>query len=241
MPLASHPPGRRQFVCGCCATFAVAALPARTMAADDPVVVPVEMAPFHTVPTGNRFADVISARIPPGKVGSWHRHAKDFAQIWMGVSETETTILGGKPVRFTSRKVGQTAFSNYASQPLVHNVSNVGDAEFHVMGIQLKDFAPDGHVLEQRPKPYESVMNNERLVGWRLTLEPGQTAPSIRQVGLAARFIVQSADVSEVYADGASHEMYLTHAEFLWLEPATSRTIINVGKSTLELIDFELR
>ena len=159
----------------------------------------------------------------------------------MGVSETETTILGEKPIRFTSRKVGQTAFSSYASQPLVHNVANVGDTEFHVMGIQLKDFAPSGRMLDQRPKPYETVTNNERLVGWRLTLEPGQTAPPIRQVGLVARFIVQSADVSEMYADGASHEMYLTHAEFLWLEPAMSRTVTNVGKTTLEFVDFELR
>lgn len=241
MPLASSLLARRHVVCGCCTTLAVSALSARTLAADEPVVVPVEIAPFHTVPTGNKFADVISARIPPGKVGSWHRHVRDFAQIWMGVSETETTVLGEKPVRFSSRKVGQTAFASYASKPLVHNVANVGETEFHVMGIQLKDFSPSEHMLEQRPKPYEVVIDNERLIGWRLTLEPGQAAPSIRQVGLVARFIVQSANVSEAYADGTSHEMYLKHAEFLWLEPAMSRTVANSGKTTLELVDFELK
>ena len=40
--------GRRQFLCGCCATLASVGLGARfAAAATDPVVVPVESAPFH--------------------------------------------------------------------------------------------------------------------------------------------------------------------------------------------------
>jgi len=40
--------GRRQFLCGCCATLASVGLrPRFAAAATDPVVVPVEGAPFH--------------------------------------------------------------------------------------------------------------------------------------------------------------------------------------------------
>ena len=40
--------GRRQFLCGCCATLTSVGLgPRFAAAATDPVVVPVESAPFH--------------------------------------------------------------------------------------------------------------------------------------------------------------------------------------------------
>ena len=234
-------PGRRQVLCGCCAVFGANAL-ARTAAAEaSPTVVPVELAPFHMISVSTNYWDVVSAKIPAGKVGSWHRHSRDFAQIYMATSPTETTILGGQPLSPPPRKIGQFAYINYAKTPLVHNVANVGTGDFHVMAIQLRDFLPGRFTPQARPVPYIVIVENGRLIGWRLTLEPGQKAPLINQSTPAARFVVQSGDIVESYPDQTNHELNLTHADYLSLPAGVSRAISNVGTTVVEIVEFELK
>ena len=233
--------GRRQFFCNCCAVWGVATLARTAMAESAPTVVPVELAPFHMVPVSNDYWDVISAKIPAGKVGSWHRHTRDFAQIFLAAAPVEVTNEGGQPFKPAPRTIGQFLYANYVKEPLVHNVANIGTGDFHVMGIQLQNFTPGRFAPRARPAPYAPIIDNERLIGWRLILEPGQKAPMITQSAPAARFTVQSGDVVETYTDQTSHELNLTHADYMSLPAGTSRAISNVGTTVVEIVEFELK
>ena len=74
--------GRRQFLCGCCATLTSVGLgPSFAAAATDQAVVPVESAPFHLQVFENDYVRFLNVLIPPSKVGAYHRHSIDFAQV----------------------------------------------------------------------------------------------------------------------------------------------------------------
>ncbi len=233
--------GKRQFLCGCCASLAAASVPRFAAAASDPTIVPVEMAPFHMLPFENEFVRLLNVKIPAGKVGSWHKHSLDFAQVYLGVSPIESTRLDGKPPSPFLPKLGEVVFTGYSKQSLVHQVANVGDGDFHTMAIEILD-APSGRFSPRsRPEPYTMVMDSERVLGWRLILQPGQSAPSITQTAPAVRFVVQGGDIVEGYPDQKSHELNLTHADFAWQSPGSSRSVANVGNSVMEFVEFELK
>ncbi len=231
--------GRRQFLCGCCTAIGSAALPSQ-LRAEDPNIVPVEMAPYHILPFKNEYAKFIVSRIPPGKIGSWHRHSRDFAFVYAQAPVVEVANLGKPPAKI-SRKTGEVVFANYSAQPLVHQITNIGEHDFHIMGIELLEGPVGRFTPQDRPPPYVKVMENERLIGWRLVLEPQQSADSIVQSAPAARFVVRSGTFVEGYPDKSSHELNLSAGDFAWIDSGVSREMKNVGSSTLELVEFELK
>ncbi len=103
--------GKRQFLCGCCASLAAASVPRFVAAASDPAIVPVEMAPFHMLPFESEYARLLNVKIPAGKIDSWHKHSLDFAQIHLEVPPVEVTLLGGKPPLTLRRTIGDVAFT----------------------------------------------------------------------------------------------------------------------------------
>ncbi|MGE7414494.1 hypothetical protein [Methylobacterium tarhaniae] len=232
-------PARRQFLCGCCASFGSAAFLLKTMAGS-PDILPLELAPYHVLPFDNQYARFIVSRIPPGKVGSWHRHLRDFAFVYVQAPLIEVAVLGKDPVR-TTRKVGEVVFANYSKQPIAHQIANIGDHDFHIMGIELLDGPPSRFTPQDRPPPYIKVTENDRIVGWRLVLEPQQSAPSITQAAPAARFVIRPGIFSEVYPEKTRHELNLSQGDFAWIDPGVSRAIENLGNSTIEFVEFEIK
>ena len=232
--------GRRQFLCGCCAVIGAAAVPGRVRAADNHEIVPVEFASFHDQTFKNDYLQFMNVTIPSGQIAAYHSHTKDFAQVYMAVSDAEGTPLGGKPV-ITPRKVGEVLFTNYTKKPIVHQVANVGASDFRIMGFELFDSEPGRFSPQARPEPYISVMDNHRVQAWRLILQPGQVAPAMTQAAPGVRIVVQGGMLVEGVQGKPDHKLNLKYGDFAWQNTGPVRTMRNVGTSTVELVEFELK
>ena len=236
--------GRRQFLCGCCATLASVGLrPRFAAAATDPVVVPVEGAPFHFEVFENEYVKFLNVFIPPGKVGAYHRHSIDFAYLVVEATDRlETTVLD-KPMGLVSLKPGQVVFTGYSKAPLIHQVANAGQSSFHVMGIEILDSQPGRFSPSTRTDvpAYASVLDNERVRGWRLMLQPGESAAAITQTAPGVRIVEQGGDIVESAREKPDHELNLNRGDFAWQAAGTTRTVRNVGTSPVEWIEFELK
>jgi len=103
------------------------------------------------------------------------------------------------------------------------------------------DALPGRFSPQARTDPYAMVTDNERVRGWRLTLQPGQSAPPVTQAAPGVRFVVQGGDIVEGCPDQKSHELNLGHADFAWQGPGPSRTVANVGDTIMEFVEFELK
>ena len=243
-PRAKSVTGRRQFLCGCCATLTSVGLRAGfAAAATDPVVVPVESAPFHCEAFENEYVRFLNVLIPPGKVAAYHRHSLDFAQVIVEATDRlEATVLD-KPMGLVSLKTGQVLFGGFSKVPFIHQVANAGQNSFHVMGIEILDSQPGRFSPSTRADvpAYTSVLDNERVRGWRLILQPGEAAAAITQTAPGVRIVVQGGDIVESSPEKPDHELNLNRGDFAWQAAGTPRAIRNVGSSPVEWVEFELK
>jgi mannose-6-phosphate isomerase-like protein (cupin superfamily) len=236
--------GRRQFLCGCCATIASVGSGARfAAAATAPVVVPVERAPFHLEVFENEYVRFLNVLIPPGKVGAYHRHSIDFAYLILeSTDRLEITVLD-KPMALVLLKTGQVVFGGYSKAPLIHQLVNAGQGSLHVNGIEIFDsqsgrFSPS---TRADVPAYTPVLDNERVRGWRLVLQPGESAAAITQTAPGIRMVVQGGDTVESARDEPDHELNLVRGDFVWQAAGTTRAVRNVGTSPVEWVEFELK
>jgi hypothetical protein len=174
-------------------------------------------------------------------VGAYHRHSIDFAQLIVEATDRlEVTVLD-KPMALVSLKMGQVLFSGYSKVPLIHQVANAGQSSFHVMGIELLDSEPGRFSPSTRTDvpAYSLVLDNERVRGWRLVLQPGESAAAITQTAPGVRIVEQGGDTLESAV--TDHELNLVRGDFVWQAAGTTRAVRNVGTSAVEWVEFELK
>ena len=88
---------------------------------------------------------------------------------------------------------------------------------------------------------YAQVLDNERVRGWRLVLEPGQSVAAITQKAPGIRVVVDGGELSENVPGQAERAMAPKSGEFFWQEPGVTRAIRNTGTSRIQLVEFELK
>jgi hypothetical protein len=140
-------------------------------------------------------------------------------------------------------KTGQVVFGGYSKAPLIHQVANAVQSSFHVMGIEILDSQPGRFSPSRRTDvpAYTSVLDNERVRGWRLILQPGESAPSIVQTAPGVRIVVQGGDIVEIAQEKPDHELNLSRGDFVWQAAGMTRAVRNAGTSPVEWVEFELK
>ena len=133
------------------------------------------------------------------------------------------------------RKVGEVLFTNYAKQPVVHQVVNVGSSDFRIMGFEMFDFSPGRFSPLARPEPYVSVMDNHRVQAWRLILRPGEAAPPMLQAAPGVRIVVQGGELVEGMQGKPDHKLNLKYGDFAWQDAGPTRTMRTRGNRSSSL------
>jgi len=103
-----------------------------TQVVNDPLDA-VRVAPdTHTIAFENAFVRVLDVHVPPGKTEPRHRHPHGLS-VYFTDWDAKVTVDGGQP-QVNHRKTGTFAWSD----AVIHTVENVGQAEGHVLRIELK-------------------------------------------------------------------------------------------------------
>ncbi len=84
-------------------------------------------------------------------------------------------------------------------------------------------------------------MDNERVRGWRLVLEPGQTAGVFTQTAPGLRIVLDGGEIAELVPGQPDRGMNLRLGEFYWQDPGVMRAVRNTGTTRLEFVEFELK
>lgn len=94
--------------------------------------------PLHHWLFENQYVRVYDVRIPPGATTEFHKHAYDTVFVQVNEEFSSEQLQGDeweKPERYPA---GAVAFSADSKKMRVHRVRNEGNAEFHVIAVQLK-------------------------------------------------------------------------------------------------------
>ena len=86
----------------------------------------------HKLVFENRFVRVLETHVPPGKTEPWHQHGRRVV-VYLSDFHTRSTEKGGQPQDHL-RKAGLVRWS----EPVIHQVENIGQTVGHVISVELK-------------------------------------------------------------------------------------------------------
>ena len=161
-------------------------------------VVPVEKAPFHMTTFRNEYGRLLNVYIPAGRTASYHKHSTDVVYTFVSGAKIRNQVLGGQPIE-PKILTGAVNFVGYTKNPGIHQVSNIDDQPFYVVGFEITypesgRFSPSSRA---EVPAYKQVLNNERVRGWRLVLEPGESIPPVTQTAPGFRVVVSGGELVE--------------------------------------------
>ena len=123
----------------------------------------------------NGTVRIVDVEIVPGDQTLFHEHAIDYAFVMINDASLSNQVWGKQPKDLTIHS-GDVGYYRSASGAYIHRFSNVGQTKFRAIGIEL--LAPLAPKAPVDPLPsasgYVPVMDNERVRGYRLVLEPGR-------------------------------------------------------------------
>ena len=93
--------------------------------------------PRHVWLFENQYVRVYDVRIPPGATTEFHQHAYDAVSVRLSAGLIATQVQGAAWGVPTKVDAGSVAFAADSKKPFVHRARNQGDAEYHVLVVQL--------------------------------------------------------------------------------------------------------
>lgn len=224
----------------------IASAPAQPAEAqNDERAVPITQAPFHVPVFTNDYVTLLNINVPPGRNTGYHTHTSDSVSVNIEPADMTNQNFGSPDVSAPARaERGRANFANTVKDgPRTHKASNVGPTPFHNVTVILRRPGPYGFTPSSRTAVhgYIQILDNERLRGWRVALEPGQSTGEIKQQSPGLRIVIDGGVLAEVVPGQADRGMSLKAGEFLWQEAGTTRAVKNTGATRLEFVEFELK
>jgi hypothetical protein len=219
-------------------------LPRAAMAQNDAPAVPIEKAPFHLPVFKNGYVTVLKIDVPPHRKTGFHTHTADAVSVNIEEADMANQMPGEKPGPPQHSKRGQPNFTAYSQQPpRTHQALNMGETPFHNVVFLFNDPQPGRFAPSSRAgvSGYTQIMDNERVRGWRLVLEPGQTAGVFTQAAPGLRIVLDGGEIAELVPGQPDRGMNLRLGEFYWQDPGVTRAVRNTGSARLEFFEFELK
>ena len=215
------------------------------MAQEQERAVPIERAPYHLPVFTNEYVTVLNIYVPPQRNTGYHTHSRDSVSVNVEDADMTNQDLGKPQAEPTQRAArGRATFAGYSTQgPRSHKASNVGPTPFHNVSFIFRSQKPWGFTPSSRADVpgYVPVMDNERVRGWRLVLEPGQAVAAITQQAPGIRVVVNGGELVEGVPGQPDRGMSLKLGEFYWQDSGVTRAVRNSGTTRVEIVEFELK
>ena len=207
--------------------------------------VPILKAPFHVPVFTNEYIILLNINVPPGRNTGYHTHSSDSVSVNVEAADMTNQIFGSTEVTGPPPgDRGRATFTNYTKEgPRTHKASNVGPTPFHNLSFIFRRPGPEGLTPSSRAgvSGYTQVMDNERVRGWRVVLEPGQSTGQITQQAPGLRIVLDGGVLAEIVPGQSDRGMSPRSGDFSWQDPGTTRTVRNTGTTRIEFVEFELK
>ncbi len=208
------------------------------------VGVPILKAPYHLPVFTNEHVTVLKIFIPPGRNTGYHTHTEDSVSINMVPADMTNQNIGSPEVSRNERaQRGRANYTAYSKEPRTHKATNIGQTPFHNVSFIFRNREPGRFMPSSRANVpgYVQIMDNERVRGWRLALEPGQSAAAITQTAPGLRVVLDGGELAESVPGQADRGWMLGSGEFYWQEPGVTRGLRNIGTTRIEIEEFEIK
>jgi quercetin dioxygenase-like cupin family protein len=221
------------------------ALPRPADAQTTETPVPIVKAPYHRPVFTNQYLTLLDIYIPPGRNSGYHTHSQDSVSVNIVVGQQTNQDFGSETITPPAGggERGRATFFPYVKEgPRTHKATNIGPTPFHNVSFLLTSPTPYKTTPSTRAvHGFTQVMDNERVRGWRVQLEPGQSTGQMTQSAPGLRIVVVGGEIAELVPGVADRAWWLSQGQYFWQEPGTTRSIKNIGTTPVDFVEFELK
>lgn len=207
-----------------------------------PTVVPVEQEPRHRIVFQNKNVRIYDALVPPGDLTLFHTHSFDNVVV-VASGGKGTNEFQGKPPIQMAPITGAVSFSKATNAPYTHRIGNVGTTPLRFIAVELLAPSASGGIpaaLETVPG-HKFVLENDLVKVYRVFVDPEQST-GVRSRTLPWLSISITQSTISVQGPGKSPETIETKpGDYRWHEGATTDSIKNIGSTSYEAIEIELK
>lgn len=203
---------------------------------------PVEIGgePRHHPNFENEFVRIWDVTVPAKDATLWHVHRNDSVGVTLGDASLRIESAIAEATE-SQRKFGEVGF---AKATYVHRVVNVGTTPFHNFTIEILKSPAFIADLSKLPKAAgrEPVIENDRVRVYRVTLAPGEATP-LHTHPLPGLSVALKKGEIELTTQGQAkpQRLSLTGPDVRWRAGAVTHSVKNVGQTTFEAVDIELK
>ena len=207
------------------------------------VAVAIDKASYHWPVFKNEYVTVLRVLFPPGKGSNYHTHSTDQFGVIIDVGNNSNQLLGQEPTPPRPPTRGNVGYTAYSKKSMTHRSTNLGSIPFHNVVVSLNHPEPGRFTAGSRADVpgYAQVLDNERVRGWRLILEPGQAVAAIMQKAPGIRIVVDGGEITESAPGEVERGQGLRTGDFYWQDGGVTRAVRNTGTTRIEIVEFELK
>ena len=201
--------------------------------------VPVEKEPQHQVKFENQYVRVLDVTFPPGYTTLFHTHSNDNVAIVIKGGKRRTERVGEQP----NDGISQTGNANFAKASYTHRITNTGETTLRFIDVEI--LASSG--LPEMPRSLDKVngqqliLENERVRIYRIKIEPGQATKLFTYDLPSLTVVVSPSKVQIETPKQKTRTESLKPGDFRWHAGAFSHLLRNLGSTSFEAIDIELK
>jgi hypothetical protein len=226
--------------------LALALLSSPAAAADPTPVGPfvsVENATFHQLVFANDDVAILNNLYPPHSDSGFHLHPRELFYVVVAPARASTQKIGQPMQTPRMAPAGTVGFNVMTSEPFVHRVVNADTRPYHVVAVEIRRPTPLGRPVSVRSQSsgYEQVFDNNRLRAWRIILKPGQATQSMMQKETGVRVVVRGGLLRTTQSEIPDQTLALDSGNFALQAAGGTRILRNIGKTTIELVELELK
>lgn len=203
--------------------------------------VPIEKEPMHRLKFENEFVRLFDVLVPAGATTQFHIHSFDAISFPLSDPKLVDVSISGERKSLDPK----LRIPTFAPRPVpqTHSVINSAKVDFRNIFIELlpskKESAiasfpilSDGHMI---------LIDNDRVRVNRLSLKPGESSKLHTHNMHGLGIIVYDSKIELIGGDGSKRTLDAKAGDFAWQNAGTAHIIRNVGSSTFEAIDIELK
>ena len=185
--------------------------------------------PRHRLRFENDYARIYDVLIPPNDTTLFHEHTEDTLYISIGqaVVEDKTFEQETRPTITVPPSIAMCR--HHRVEPLIHRVSNVGQENMRMIGIEVKA-SPDKVTQTAIDVPFHTFAWDEpRLRAYRLHLKPGEANPNLEYPFSGAVVFLSSCVLTRQNQTGAGVTTTNESGTVIWMDSPDVYSIENVG------------
>ena len=193
--------------------------------------------PNHRPVLENEYIRVLDVWLQPGDTTEFHIHSTPSLFLHLTSTDIVTQIQDEEWI-LDRNVAGKASYRSFSPDVLIHRVTNRDTTLFHVTDMELLSaFNPDPKAPIQ-PLPFPVIIDNEKAIAYRLTMQDMQIATKSRGPMIAQ--LVSGNDV--VYNNLKTKEyMTISPGQFVYIDAGTSFNFSSDAIGEIDLVIFEVK